>query len=123
MTVFLRQPRAGVVAEINRLTVEERKLSDERNELHARIDETYLAAPLSSEDVALLDELEGLEYILSSQRARVHLRIDQLRAQIGLPPWRQSRDEARAPGEDDSLSAARQNGRGPLAARHDVLPG
>jgi malate synthase len=104
MTRLLQQPRAGavadvntgrsrtgVVAEINRLTVEERKLSDERNELHARIDAIYLSAPLTAGEVALLDELEGLEFNLSSRRTRLHLEIDVLRAEVGLPPWRQSR--------------------------------
>ncbi len=89
MTVLLQQSRTGVVAEIKRLGVEERQLSDQRNELHARIDALYLAAPLTSDDVAALDELEGLEFNLSSRRARLHQRIDDLRASIGLPPWRQ----------------------------------
>ena len=101
MKATLQQPRTGevadvntgrsrawVVAEIDRMTVEERKLSDQRNELHARIDAIYLNAPLSAEEVVALDELEGLEYNLSSRRARLHLAIDDLRAEIGLPPWR-----------------------------------
>lgn len=99
MKVLLQQSRTGVVAEINRLTVEERDLSDRRNDLHARIDAIYLAAPLTPEDIAVLDELEGLEYNLSSQRARLHVRIDDLRAEIGLPPWRENRDEAQAAAE------------------------
>ncbi len=89
MTVLLQQSRTGVVAEIKRLSVEERQLSDQRNELHAQIDALYLAAPLTSDEVAALDELEGLEFNLSSKRARLHQRIDDLRASIGLPPWRE----------------------------------
>ncbi len=101
MSKLLQQPRTGevadtdtaqhrvsVLAEIDRLTVEERRLSDERNELHARIDAIYLRAPLSPEEVLALDELEGLEFNLSSRRARLHLEIDDRRAEIGLPPWR-----------------------------------
>jgi hypothetical protein len=94
MDSVVQQSRTGVVAELDRLAVEERELSDRRNELHRRIDAIYLAAPLTAEDVSLLDELEGLEHNLSSERARLHLRIDDLRAEIGLPPWRQSLEDA-----------------------------
>lgn len=87
-----QQSRTGVVAELDRLAVEERGLSDRRNELHQRIDAIYLSAPLTDEDVSLLEELEGFEYNISSERARLHLRIDDLRSEIGLPPWR-LRDE------------------------------
>ena len=88
MDSVVQQSRTGVVAELDRLAIAERELSDRRNELHQRIDAIYLAAPLTDEDVSLLDELEGLEHNISGQRARMHLRIDELRAEIGLPPWR-----------------------------------
>jgi hypothetical protein len=101
MDSVVQQSRTGVVAELDRLAVEERELSDRRNELHRRIDAIYLAAPLTAEDVSLLDELEGLEHNLSSERARLHLRIDDLRAEIGLPPWRQSLEDA-----DETQAAA-----------------
>ena len=84
--------RDGVVSEIERLTLDERAISDRRNTLHARIDSIYLAAPLQSDDVVLLDGLEALEQQVSAQRARVHEEIDVLRLSIGLPRWRERQE-------------------------------
>lgn len=86
------QARQDVIEEIERLTLLERQISDQRNELHARIDGICQRAPLTPEDTRFLDELEALEFDISARRARLHLRIDDLRAAIGLPRWRQGRD-------------------------------
>lgn len=83
--------RHEVLAEIDRLTVYERAISDRRNELHDQIDRMYLAAPVDPDQVAELHELEALEREVSTRRAELHRQIDYLRAKIGLPPWRESR--------------------------------
>lgn len=84
--------RGHVAVEIDRLTAEERAISDKRNTLHDRIDTIYLAAPLQPEDVVLLDELETLERQISAQRTKLHDEIDVLRLSIGLPRWREDHE-------------------------------
>jgi predicted transcriptional regulator len=79
-------------AELSRLDTEEREISAQRQELHERIDAIYLSAPLSDADASLLDELEELELRTSERRRRLHLKIDELRAQVGLPPWREAEE-------------------------------
>lgn len=77
-----------VMRQLDRLAMLERQISDRRNRLHDDIDELYLAAPLDSAQTALLDELEDEERSVSRQRRRLHETIDELRAEIGLPRWR-----------------------------------
>jgi hypothetical protein len=78
--------------ELARLEADEREISRQRQTLHRRIDRVYLNAPLNDEDAALLDDLERREQEGSAERRSLHIRIDRLRIELGLPPWRESRE-------------------------------
>jgi hypothetical protein len=80
------------IDELSRLAMQKRKISAQRRRLHERIDRIHLSSPLGDADVARLDELEELARRVSERRLRLHREIDPLRAKIGLPPWRESRD-------------------------------
>ena len=75
--------------DLARLEAQEREISRQRQLLHQRIDRVYLSAPLTDEDISLLDDLERREQNVSSQRRRLHIEIDKLRQEIGLPPWQE----------------------------------
>lgn len=81
-----------VPSQLKLLELEERAVSRQRRELHEQIDRLYLHAPLDDAETALLDELEELERSISRKRRRLHETIDALRAQIGLPRWRDAHD-------------------------------
>ena len=78
------------------LEAEEREISQRRQGLHRQIDQVYLDAPLGAEGIALLDRLESLEGRVSSDRRLLHVRIDELRAQIGQAPGPPIRNVAAA---------------------------
>lgn len=84
-------------SELALLEQQERTLSRERRLLHARIDALYLKSPLDDEQVDELDELEELEVGFSLDRRDLHRRIDNLRAELGLPPVRDGRELMRSP--------------------------
>jgi predicted transcriptional regulator len=84
--------RIRVLAELTKLDHEERALSMRRNMLHKRIDSLYLAAPLDEDQAAILNNLEELEQEISSERRALHAYVDEVRASIGLPSWREHRD-------------------------------
>lgn len=73
------------------LTADERLISANRRALHRSIDAIYMSAPLNSRQTAELDLLETQERNVSAQRHRLHAQIDALRAEMGLPRWREGR--------------------------------
>jgi hypothetical protein len=73
---------------VGELDVRERAISRRRREIHRQIDGLYLAAPVDEGDIVWLERLEAAERQISAQRRRLHAEIDELRARIGLPPWR-----------------------------------
>jgi hypothetical protein len=77
-----------ITAEIAKLDVRERAISRRRREIHRQIDALYLVTPLGEVDVAWLQRLEVSEREISAKRRRLHAEIDDLRARLGLPPWR-----------------------------------
>lgn len=79
-------------AELTRLDRRERAISRRRRVLHQQIDRLYLAAPLDDVDIARLDRLEAFERETSLERHRLHRAIDELRACMGLAPWRSGED-------------------------------
>lgn len=79
---------SGVTRQLDRLGHLERAVSARRRQLHHDIDQLYLAAPLDENQMQELDRLETMEQAVSRQRRRLHDTIDELRAQIGLPRWR-----------------------------------
>lgn len=81
-----------VTRELLRLAVKERAISRRRRALHQEIDDLYLTAPLDADTAARLDRLEERERSISRERRQLHERIDELRAQIGLPRWRDRHD-------------------------------
>jgi hypothetical protein len=83
---------AEVTVELAKLDVRERAISRRRRELHEQIDRLYLASPLDEAHVAWLERLEASERQISAQRRRLHGEIDDLRARIGLGPWRAYRE-------------------------------
>lgn len=74
--------------DLDRLGQLECEVSKRRRQLHRQIDDLYLAAPLDDAQMAELDELEETERAVSRQRRKLHETIDELRANIGLPRWR-----------------------------------
>jgi len=84
--------RVSVTRELTVLGLKERAVSRRRRELHEQIDRLYLSAPLDDGQTAQLDQLEALEEAVSRQRRMLHEQIDELRAQIGLPRWREARE-------------------------------
>lgn len=78
----------GVHRQLDRLGRMERAISARRRQLHHDIDHLYLAAPLDEDQMRELDRLETKEQTVSRQRRRLHDTIDELRAEIGLPRWR-----------------------------------
>ena len=84
---------AAITNELMRLDRVEVEISRRRADLHRRIDRVYLRSPFNEEDTALLDELERQELQISHDRRILHDEIDMLRAQIGLPRWREASDE------------------------------
>jgi predicted nucleic acid-binding Zn-ribbon protein len=85
---------AATLNELTRLDGQEKEISRRRADLQRQIDRVYLKAPLNAEDIAWLDKLEQQEQAVSKDRRDLHARIDRLRAQIGLSPWRESREAA-----------------------------
>jgi hypothetical protein len=83
--VITHPPPSTVATELGMLEQEERALSWRRRELHAEIDRLYLAAPLTGDQIALLDRLEGEERMISTRRQTLHREIDGRRAGMGLP--------------------------------------
>ena len=81
-----------IVRDLDQLGRLERTISRRRRQLHDEIDELYLAAPLDDAQMAELDELEETEQAVSRERRKLHETIDELRAQIGLPRWRDEHD-------------------------------
>ena len=77
-----------ITAEMAKLDVRERAISRRRREIHRQIDALYLAVPLDETETAWLQRLEISEREISAQRRRLHAEIDDLRARLGLPPWR-----------------------------------
>lgn len=87
-----QRSRLSVTRELTMLGLKERAVSRRRRELHEQIDRLYLSAPLDDSKTAQLDQLETLEGAVSRQRRMLHEQIDELRAQIGLPRWREARE-------------------------------
>jgi hypothetical protein len=50
------------------------------------------ARPLCADDDQVSLALEALEQSVSRERRKLHERIDELRAKIGLPRWREQHD-------------------------------
>ena len=71
----------------------ERTVSARRRQVHHDIDRLYLAAPLDDTQMRQLDRLEAIEQAVSGERRQLHETIDDLRAQIGLPRWRDEHDQ------------------------------
>jgi hypothetical protein len=90
MEIFPAAPPASV--DLARLEQEEQAISRQRSVLSVRIDDLYVRAPLDGEQVAELDELEELERCLSLDRRNLHIRIEKLRAELGLPPVGEGRE-------------------------------
>lgn len=78
----------GVHRQLDRLGRMERAVSVRRRQLHHDIDQLYLAAPLDEAQMRELDRLEAKEQAVSRRRRELHSTIDELRAEIGLPRWR-----------------------------------
>ncbi len=86
-------PRPWIPTELVRLDRHELGLSQRRRRLHDEIDRLYLRAALDDEETTLLSELEGIEQKTSEERRVLHRRIDEVRAELGLPDWRQRHNE------------------------------
>lgn len=87
-----RHTQSSITRELAELGLVERAISKQRRELHDEIDQLYLSAPLDDARMAQLDALEASEQSVSRERRKLHERIDELRAQIGLPRWREQHD-------------------------------
>jgi chromosome segregation ATPase len=85
---------AAITNELAELDAQEKEISRRRADLQRQIDRIYLSAPLNADDIAWLDKLERQEQAISKERRTLHARIDRLRAQIGLPRWREAREAA-----------------------------
>jgi hypothetical protein len=72
------------------LELHELSISTRRRELHRRIDVLSINAPLTAEQIALLDLLEDEERQISTQRRRLHEHVDELRVHAGLPTHRRN---------------------------------
>jgi hypothetical protein len=81
-----------IVRDLIRLGQLERAVSARRRQVHHDIDQLYLAAPLDETQMQELDRLEAVEQAVSGERRKLHETIDDLRAQIGLPRWRDEHD-------------------------------
>lgn len=83
-----------IVRDLERLGQLERAVSARRRQIHHDIDQLYLAAPLDETQMLQLDRLEAVEQAVSGERRKLHETIDEheLRAQIGLPRWRDEHD-------------------------------
>jgi hypothetical protein len=78
--------QATVIAEIARLIAEEAAVSEQRHRLHLRLERLHLETPRSQDDEVLVQELTEAELWISRSRADLHRRINELRAEVGLPP-------------------------------------
>ncbi len=85
--------RQSVIVELAKLDIRERTISGRRNQIHRRIDSLYLRAPLDAEQAELLRLLESMEEEVSRERRAIHAHIDEVRASIGLPTWREQHNE------------------------------
>ncbi len=76
------------------LEQEERRLSLKRRRLQERID-FRRAGGGGTADLEQLEYLREAESVTSRRRRDLHLRIDEMRAAAGLPPYRDERAAAR----------------------------
>ncbi len=83
-------PRVTSPAPLARLERHELAISQMRRALHKDISDLYLRAysePRDEQERKLLDQLEEIERDVSTQRRRLHRRIDEVREKLGMPSW------------------------------------